>query len=138
MEYVFKAKGHLNVSSTHRTTFEVTMDKDIGRNADCIIGVASNVSVKDIPKSIKDAIANDATVIKIVLETENAVDMIEGRGHHLLTLDHPTDIVCRKSDYVCSRTLMIKSDKAAVDLDPLLINDLKNQKSLKVKIIVES
>ena len=49
-----------------------------------------------------------------------------GFGHENLTLTHPTDIVCRTSDYVCPRTLMINADKAARDLDSDLIEDLKN------------
>jgi len=138
MKYVFYAKGHSNVTSTHRTTFEVTMDEEIGIQAGCIVGVASDRSIKDIPKTIRKAIATDDTVVEVVLETENASDIIKGRGHHLLTLDHPTDMVCRKSGYVCNRTLMIHADKAAKDLNTALINDLKDGKKLKVKIIVKN
>ncbi|MBC7111709.1 MAG: DUF371 domain-containing protein, partial [Methanothermobacter sp.] len=58
-------------------------------------------------------------------------------GHPELTLDHPTDIVCRKSDYICSRTLMIRADKAACDLDENLVRDLRKGRELKVEIIVE-
>ncbi|MDI6645296.1 MAG: DUF371 domain-containing protein [Methanobacteriaceae archaeon] len=136
MEYVFFAKGHPNVTSKHKTTFEVTKDKEIGKNADCIIGVASDESIKDIPEDIRKAISCDNATVKIYLETENAFDSITGRGNHLLTLDHPTDIVCRKSEFVCSRTLMIKADKAANDLNPNLIKDLREGKQLKVKISV--
>jgi hypothetical protein len=45
-------------------------------------------------------------------------------------------MVSRKSDFKCSRTLMINADKAAIDLKTELINDLKHCKPLKVKIIV--
>lgn len=137
MEYVFHAKGHYNVTSKHKSTFEVTMDNEIGIRADCIIGVSSEVKLDDFPNEISDAIKNENAVIKVQLETENAYDEIIGYGHPELTLDHPTDMVCRKSDYKCSRTLMIKSDKAAVDLKKELIDDLKDSKDLKVKIIVE-
>ena len=73
---------------------------------------------------------------KIILETENAKDIITGYGHPSLTLDHPTDMVCRRSDYTCSRTLMIHADKASVDLDSDLIAELASGKTLKVTIIV--
>ncbi len=76
-------------------------------------------------------------MIKIQLETENGFDEITGYGHPELTLEHPTDMVCRKSEFKCSRTLMIKADKAAIDLDRELINDLREREELKVKIIVE-
>ena len=137
MEYTFHAKGHKNVTSAHRSTFEVTMDKEIGIRADCIVGVSSKIKLEDFPLELRNAIKNENTLIKVQLETENAEDEIKGYGHPELTLDHPTDMVCRKSDFKCSRTLMIKSDKAAVDLKRELVNDLKEGKDLKVKIVVE-
>lgn len=137
MEYALTAKGHYNVTSKHRTTFEVTQDIDMGLRADCIVGLASNASLKDIPPTMKETIRNENVKIKIILETENATDTITGYGHPALTLDHPTDIVCRKSDYTCSRTLMIGADKAAVDLNSDLIDDLRSGKTLQVTIIVK-
>ncbi|MGF7118997.1 DUF371 domain-containing protein [Methanobacterium oryzae] len=137
MEYIFHAKGHPNVTSTHKSTFEVTMDKEIGITADCIIGVSSNTKLDDFPPEILNAIKNESTIIEVHLETENANDKIVGYGHPELTLDHPTDMVCRKSEYKCSRTLMIKSDKAAIDLKRELIEELKVGKDLTVKIIVK-
>lgn len=138
MKYTFTAKGHYNVTSKHRTTFEVTRDMDIGLRADCIVGVASNASLNDMPSNMKETIRNENVKIKIILKTENATDTITGYGHPALTLDHPTDMVCRKSDYTCSRTLMIGADKAAVDLNSDLIEDLRSGKILKVTIIVKT
>ena len=107
---IFKifSKGHRNVTSHHKSTFEITKDEEIGPTADCIVGVD--------------------------MDTENGHDEITGFGHEDLTLTHPTDIVIRKSDYVCSRTLMIGADKAAKDLDGDLIDDLKNEKIMEVTI----
>lgn len=137
MKYTFIAKGHPNVTSRHRTTLEFTMDKDIGKSADCIIGVSSEVKLEDFPYELREAIKDENTLIKVRMETENVVDEIKGYGHPELTLDHPTDIVCRKSEFKCSRTLMIKADKAAIDLKKELIEDLKKGKELKIEITVE-
>ena len=136
MQYTFTVKGHPNITSKHKTTLEFTKDPDISIRADCIIGVKSQVSMDNIPQEIVDSIKEDNKLITLRLETENAVDTIRGYGHHELTLDHPTDMVSRKSDFKCSRTLMINADKAAIDLKTELINDLKHCKPLKVKIIV--
>ena len=87
--------------------------------------------------SLKLKIANKNTKITVILDTENGHDEIVGFGHEDLTLTHPTDIVCRTSDYVCSRTLMINADKAARDLDLDLIEDLKNEKEMEVTIILD-
>ena len=137
MEYTFLVRGHPNITSKHKTTLELTKDPDISKRADCIIGVKSPVSMDNIPEEISNAIKADNTIITIRLETENAVDEIKGNGHPELTLDHPTDMVSRKSDFKCSRTLMINADKAARDLKKELIKDLKNSKPLKVTIIIE-
>ncbi len=137
MKYTFYAKGHPNVTSLHKTTFEVTRDNEIGPVADCIIGVKSESVLEDIPVQIREAIRNKKIRIKIILETENASDLITGYGHPDLSLDHPTDMVCRKSSFTCNRTLMIRADKAAIDLKEELIEDLKKGKDLKVVIAVK-
>ena len=137
MEYAFFARGHPNVTSKHRTTFEVTKDPEMTLKGDCIIGVSSEASMEDLPAKLRNAMKKEDTVIKVMLETENAHDEIRGYGHPELTLDHPTDMVCRKSEFRCSRTLMIKADKAACDLKKSLIDDLSKGKPLKVVIKVD-
>lgn len=137
IKYVFYAQGHPNVSSKHRSTLEVTLDPEIGIQADCIIGVKSDKTMLDFPEELKKAITREGAQVRMVLSTTHHHDEIRGTGHPDLSLDHPTDMVARKSDYICSRTLMIKADKAACDLNQDLIEDLKKSKTLKVEIIVE-
>ena len=137
MRYTLRARGHPNVSARHRTTLEVTVDTQIGKTADCIIGVSSSDSVSTIPEEIKRAIRDPSARIRLVLRTENGFDEVRGYGHPDLTLDHPTDIVCRRSSYICGRTLMIGADKAACDLSEELVRDLMEGKELTVEIIVE-
>ena len=134
MIFKLKSKGHKNVTSLHKSTFEVTKDAEIGPAADCIVGTSADKSMLNFPQEFKDKIADSNTEIKVILDTENGHDEITGFGHEDLTLTHPTDIVCRTSDFTCSRTLMIKADKAAKDLDSDLIEDLKNEKILEVTI----
>ena len=133
---IFKiySKGHRNVTSHHKSTFEITKDAEIGPTADCIIGVDMDKTMFDFPQELKDGIADSNTKIIVELKTENGYDEITGFGHEDLTLTHPTDIVIRKSDYTCDRTLMINADKAARDLDSKLIEDLKNEKLLEFTI----
>jgi len=50
-----------------------------------------------------------------------------------LILTHPTDMVIRKSDYICNRTLAIRADKSANDLPRELVEKLKNPRQ-KVNI----
>lgn len=134
MEYSFIASGHENVTSKHKSTFEITTDNTLTLNGDCIIGVSSNTTLNDLPNEIKKDIQTDYKKIELILESNNFSDKIIGYGSSKLTLDHPSDMVCRKSDYTCSRTLMINADKAAVDLNKSLINELKQGSMLKVTI----
>lgn len=134
MNFKIMAKGHENVLSLHKSTFEITKDKDLSLSGDCIIGLDIDKSMEDFPDEFKEKLANDDTKVIVELRTPNASDTIEGYGHHDLTLSHPTDIVCRKSTFVCSRTLMIKSNKAAIDLNRDLIKDLANGESMDVNI----
>ena len=134
MIFKIKTKGHKNVTSHHKSTFEITKDAEIGPTADCIIGTGMDKGMLNFPQEFKDRIADSNTKITVILDTENGHDEITGFGHEDLTLTHPTDIVCRTSDYTCSRTLMIRADKAARDLDRNLIDDLKNEKVMDVTI----
>ena len=134
MIFKLTSKGHSNVTSLHKSTFEVTKDVEIGPTADCIVGTSADKSMLDFPEEFKDKIADSNTKATVILYTEHGHDEINGFGHEDLTLTHPTDIVCRKSDFTCSRTLMINADKAAKDLDSNLIEDLKNGKIMEVTI----
>jgi len=137
MNFKIQAKGHSNVRSEHKSTFEITKDPDLSLSGDCIIAVAMDKTMDDIPWNVKEKIKNKNTKITVKLSTESGEDEIIGYGHPNLTLDHPTDIVCRKSTYICSRTLMINSDKASCDLNEELIKDLKEGKILDFEIILD-
>ena len=134
MQYSFIANGHENVTSLHKSTFEITTDKTLTLKGDCIIGVNSNVTLNDLPEELKEQIKTDNKKIELFLETDNYSDNIVGYGSSKLTLNHPTDMVCRKSNFTCNRTLMINSNKAAKDLDKNLIDELKNGSKLKITI----
>jgi len=136
MKFKIHAKGHCNITSKHNSTFEITKDSTLSLAGDCIIGVAIDKSMDDFPTDLKKEIAKENAKITIKLKTKNAYDEIKGYGHLDLTLDHPTDIVCRKSSYICSRTLMINSNKASSDLNRDLINDLKKDSTLEFEINV--
>ena len=134
MIFNIKAFGHKNVLSHHKSTFEITKDVDLTLSGDCIIGLNIDKSMEDFPQEFKDKLSSSKTKVIVRLKTPNGYDEIHGWGHEDLLLTHPTDIVCRKSTFTCPRTLMIKADKAACDLDPELIEDLQNESEMDVSI----
>lgn len=128
------AKGHENIRSNHKSTFEITTDSELTPKGDCIIGVSSNKTMNNFPEEFREKIKNSSTEIHVILDTENGHDEIVGYGDENLNLTHSSDIVCRKSNYICNRTLMINSNKAAKDLDKNLIKDLQQCMEIKVTI----
>ncbi len=137
MNFKIKAKGHPNISAQHRSTFEITKERTLTPAGDCIIGLDMDKTMFNFPENFKEKLRNDDTKVTVRLKTENAHDEIHGQGDSRLPLNHLTDIVIRKSDFICCRTLMIHADKAACDLDRDLINDLANYKDLDMEIILE-
>ncbi len=115
MRWVIKARGHPNVTARHRNTFMVTKDAEVGPNGDCIIGVGADRACLDLDPALKRLLASGAPVA-ITLSAGKYAEKIRAKGHPSLNLDHPHDIVVRKSGFACGRTLAVGADKAAADL----------------------
>jgi len=123
------AHGHLEIRATHPTTLEVTRDRSVTPRGDCIVAVNASKSTANLSEEFKDTARNPRTRITMTLQVEGAVEVIRGHGHPNLTFTHPTDIVVRKSTYVCPRTLMVGADRAAADLRRETVSKLKNPES---------
>ena len=114
------AKGHPNVSSLHKTTFEITKEDYLTPQGDCIIAIMADRGLPDLSDGFKEMLRKPESRLRIEL-----------------LLDHPTDLVVRKSTYTCSRTLGICADKAAIDLDRQLIKKLSEGFELKATLTVK-
>ena len=130
------AWGHENVLSLHKTTIEVTKEKELTKMGDCIVGVGADIGLADLSDDFKNAARNKNAKIAVTFKAGDVTETVTGRGHPNLTFEHKTDIVIRKSDFICSRTLMINADKSAAELDRKLISLLKN-KSQKLVVNIE-
>ncbi|MGC8816618.1 MAG: DUF371 domain-containing protein [Candidatus Hadarchaeum sp.] len=124
MRWVIRARGHPMVSAKHRTTFMITKEKDLGPKGDCVIGVGAEKSAAELDLELK-RLAALAVPIVIRLRAGGFVDEVRAWGHPSLTLNHPTDIVVRKSRFICGRTLAVGADKAAADLSRELVAALR-------------
>lgn len=129
--------GHTNVQSFHARTIEITKEKHLSLRGDCIIGVNANKSCKDLSFSIKEKIQKNDSLIKIELIVEPYSFIIHGNGSERLSLLNVHDIVLRKSNFICDRTLAINCDYSSFDIPRKIINLLKNSSkagSLIIKI----
>jgi len=120
-----EAFGHPLVKATHRTTFEVTREWHLTERGNCIIAVGANKAARDLSEEFKEAARRPGAEITIIIEADGEMDAAKSFGSPNLIFAHPTDIVVRKSNYICGRTVAIKADKAACDLSRRLIEKIK-------------
>ena len=125
--------GHENIQATHKTTFEITKEAQLSRRGDCIIAVSANKTMTDFSSEFKENLHKEKAKIMILIEAGDAAEVVNAFGSPRLILTHRTDMVVRKSNYICNRTLAIQADKAACDLSRKLAKKLRNPKQ-KVKI----
>ncbi|MEM0217286.1 MAG: DUF371 domain-containing protein [Candidatus Nezhaarchaeales archaeon] len=137
LKETFYAWGHRNIRAMHRTTLEITKEEHMTPRGDCIVAVRSEKSVSDLGQELKQAIRHNNAKITLLLRTLDVEDVITGFGSEKLPLTSKLSLVCRRSDYICPRTLMIKCDKAAIDVNRELINCLRMGNRLQVTIEVE-
>ena len=136
-EFVF-AQGHRNIQATHKSTIEITKDNELSRRGDCIIAVSADKSLVDLSSQFKENLRKENSELTMLIEAGEIAEIVSAYGNPRLTLSHPTEMVVRKSNYVCSRTLAIEADKAARDLPRKLVQRLKNpQQKIRIKLTVE-
>ncbi len=122
--FKFRIYGHPNVKGTHKTTLEFTKENYLTPKGDCIIGIRAEASVSDLPAWIKEGIWKSKTVV-LVICVDGMCDAIVGKGDPGLSLRDDTRMIVRKSTYKDGKTLMIKANKSAKDIDRRIIELLK-------------
>ena len=133
-----KFYGHKNVLSLHPRTIEITMDRHLTLNGDCIIGVKANKACCDIRDDIKQKLRTNNAYVEFQLIVEPYTITIIGLGNSELKLDHKHDIVMRKSNFICSRTICLNSNLAAVDLPRQMVDLLRDpDKKASIRIMVD-
>jgi uncharacterized protein len=139
VKVVFSARGHKNVLSSHKTTVEVTKEATLTKQGDCIVAVKSTKGAADLPLEFKEAAKKEGARITVTVEANELKETITAEGSPQLQFTHQTDLVVRKSEYVCGRTLAIRADKAAIDFSRELVEKLKDPNQIvKVTLAVEN
>jgi hypothetical protein len=128
--------GHENIRAMHPTTLEITKEKRLSKKGDCIIAVATDKSLTDLSSEFRENLRNPNAKLTITIEAGGLTEKIAASGSDQLRLNHASDFVVRKSNFVCSRTLGIHADKAAQDFSRQLVEKLKDP-TQKVKITLE-
>ena len=127
------ARGHPNITAKHKTTLEITKEGELSKRGDCIIGVKADKGISELSEKIKDYLKRGRSArISIILPDYGMEENLTGIGAEKLSFTHPTDIVVRKSSFICGRTLLIKDDKAAIDLSREMVELLKDPSTLLI------
>jgi uncharacterized protein len=133
-----RCRGHPNVLSLHPTTFEITKEVHLTWKGDCIIAVGADKGAADLSEGFRAALSRDDAVLLTRLTCGDISVEVTSSGSAGLVLDHPGDLVWRRSRYVCGRTIGIDTDQVARTLPRELIDCLKAGRELFVEMTVTS
>ncbi|MGE4374161.1 DUF371 domain-containing protein [Methanoculleus receptaculi] len=132
-----RARGDPLVRATHPTTFEVTKDMRLTGAGDCIIGVAADKGAADLDPDLRALLRDDRAVLTTRLAAGGKTVIVRSRGSSAFSLDHPTDLVWRRSDFISDRTVGIRSDRVAATLPREFVAALQRGEELVVELEAE-
>jgi hypothetical protein len=115
----------------------VTTDDYLTPAGDCIVGVEADRAPADFDRAFADACRDADTRIVAAFEAGGHADRVAGRGHPDLAFENDRSFVCRTSEYVDDRTVMVGADRAAADLDRDLVTALARGDDLTVRLRVD-
>ena len=129
MHFEIPFSGHVNIRSLHKNTIEITKESTLTPSGDCIIGINAKCGCNDIPEKIKEKLRTPNSKVIFSIIVNDFIFKINGTGHQDLICSDPNDIVLRKSDFVCPRTLAINCNKASDSIPRELVQMLQDPKT---------
>jgi hypothetical protein len=129
-----RCRGHPLVLGSHPTTFEVTCESHLTTTGNCIIAIAADKGCAGLSPTFRQVLAHDDAVLITRLACGGIEVEVRSCGSSQFTLDHPTDLVWRRSRFVCGRTIGIMSDQVAATLPRELIDALTEGKEMIVTL----
>ncbi|WP_258083852.1 DUF371 domain-containing protein [Thermococcus thermotolerans] len=134
---VIRCRGHENVRATHKSTLEFTKEDYLTPRGDCILCIEADKGLNDLSDEFKAALKAGRKLL-IRIKVGDLVDEVLAEGSPELILDHPHSMVVRKSEYIDARTLAIRANKAAKDIDRRIVELLKNPKTeAEIELTIE-
>jgi len=129
MKFEIEFSGHENIRSNHQKTIEITKESHLTTQGDCIVGVNATSSCADLPQELKDKLRISDSNVTFSINVGEHEFVLKGKGHPNLILTHSEDIVIRKSDFICPRTLAVNCDKASDLLPREMVSLLQDPKT---------
>lgn len=122
---VIHCRGHENVKATHKSTLEFTKENYLTPRGDCILCIKADKGINDLSGEFKAALRAGKRLL-IRIRVEGIVDEVLAEGSLDLILDHEYSMVVRRSTYVDRRTLAVRANKAARDIDRRIVELLRH------------
>lgn len=113
----FTCKGHPNILSKHKNSFEFTKDTEITKAADCVVGVACTLTKGQL-EPLKEKYQ-----VEMQIHTKNHTETITGYTSPEMTFD---GFVVRKTTVCDRKTMMMYSDKSAHDFPEDFVKELQD------------
>ena len=131
--------GHAMVRATHARTVEITTERHLTPSGDCIIGVGASKGVAQLSPAMKEALRSDGARVKLTIVAPGCEFSFAARGSKDLSFQSPTDMVIRKSSFVCGRTIAIQAQSSASEIPRGLVRTLKSPEAaglLRIEVYV--
>jgi uncharacterized protein len=119
--------GHSNVQSLHARTIEITKDDYLTPRGDCIIGIRADKACADLNQALKNRLRRRLAIVRIEVIVGMESFSITGKGDERLELLSSHDIVIRKSNFICPRTLSVRTDSAALEMPRKMVKMLQDK-----------
>jgi hypothetical protein len=108
------------------------------RSGDCIIGIRANKACADLDETLKERLKSDSAIVitEVMVGTESF--LVTGRGVQRLNLLNPHDIVLRKTNFACPRTISVRCDKASSEMPRKIVKLLQDSETKAIfRVTVE-
>lgn len=118
------AKGHENIHCNHKTTIEITKDNFLTPKGDCILGIKASKACNDLNRSFIEYLL-EGNKVQVIIKYKELNDFFFGFGNKNLLLQSKDDIVFRKSNFICDRTVLINCTKSSSELSRELVKKIR-------------
>jgi hypothetical protein len=89
--------------------------------------VRASKACADLDEALRRRLRSNDSVVRIEIMVGSESFVINGRGDERFTLQNPHDIVIRKTNFVCPRTMSVRCDKASSDMPRTMIKMLQDK-----------
>ena len=133
---VIHCRGHENVRATHKSTLEFTKEDYLTPRGDCILCIEADRGINDLSEGFKAALKAGKKLL-IRIKVGDLAEEVLAEGSPELILDHEYSMVVRKSTYIDARTLAVRANKAARNIDRRLVEHLRNpETTAEIELII--